>query len=238
MTRRGMLCGLTAAVYAGFVEPRWFDVTRRRVALSRVRTERTVRVLHSDLHASHVVPLAMIADAIAMGLAERPDIVCLTGDFTSHRVDTPVAREYVRALRKLAATTPAFAVLGNHDGGRWAALGRGWANHHWVDRLLKDAGIELLHNRARVVQVQGQRLVFAGTGDYWAEEVEPEAAFRGVDSRLPIVLLAHNPDSKDICGPYCWDLMLSGHTHGGQVVVPLYGPPFVTVQGTRYLSGL
>lgn len=228
-----------AIAYASAAELRWFDVTRKRVRLSRVPLKRPVRVLHlSDLHASAVVSLDMISSAVALGMAERPDIVCLTGDFISHRDDNPAAMEYVRVLRKLTIGTQAFAVMGNHDGGRWAAGARGWANHLWVDRILEDAGIEMLHNRSRVVEVRGQRLVLAGTGDYWAEEVEPESAFREVDSRLPVVLLTHNPDTKDVCSPYCWDLMLSGHTHGGQVIVPLYGAPFCTVADTRYLAGL
>jgi predicted MPP superfamily phosphohydrolase len=165
-----------------------------------------VGVLHlSDLHASAVVSLDMISSAVVLGMAERPDIVCLTGDFISHRDDNPAAMEYVRVLRKLTIGTQAFAVMGNHDGGRWAAGARGWANHLWVDRILEDAGIEMLHNRSRVVEVRGQRLVLAGTGDYWAEEVEPESAFREVDSRLPVLLLTHNPDTNDVCSPYCWD---------------------------------
>jgi hypothetical protein len=232
--------GATAAVaYPRFVEPRWFDVTHKRAALSRVRLERPVKVLHlADLHASRVVSLEMIADAVGMGMAERPDIVCLTGDFITHRADSPSSADYVRVLRKVSQGARAFAVMGNHDGGRWAARARGWANHLLMDRILEDAGIEVLHNRSRVVEVRGQKLVLTGTGDYWAQEAEPEAAFHEVDSRLPVVLMTHNPDTKDLCGPYCWDLMLSGHTHGGQVIVPFYGPPFQAVADTRYIAGL
>jgi predicted MPP superfamily phosphohydrolase len=243
MTRRTLLSatlGATAAIaYPRFVEPRWFDVTRKRVPLSRVRLDHPVRILHlADLHASRVVSLDMIADAIEKGMAERPDIVCFTGDFITHREDSPASRDHVRVLRKAAEGAHAFAVMGNHDGGRWAAHARGWANHLMMDRVLEDAGIELLHNRSHVVEVRGQKLALAGTGDYWSLEVEPESTFRNVDTRLPVVLLAHNPDTKDLCGPYCWDLMLSGHTHGGQVIIPLYGPPFRAVADTRYITGL
>jgi predicted MPP superfamily phosphohydrolase len=198
-----------------------------------------VRILHlADLHASAVVPLEMIAAAVAAGMAERPDIVCLTGDFITHRVDSPSAADYARVLRPLSSGAQAFAVMGNHDGGRWAARTHGWTNHLLMDRILEDSGIEVLHNRSRVVEVRGQKLVLAGTGDYWSQEVDPESVFRDVDSRLPVALLAHNPDTKDLCSPYCWDLMLSGHTHGGQVIVPFYGSPFRPVQDMRYIAGL
>jgi predicted MPP superfamily phosphohydrolase len=243
VTRRTVITSLLSAgaaiAYPIGVEPRWLDVTHKRVRLTRVGLKDPVRILHlADLHASSVVSLKMIGDAIAAGMAQRPDIVCFTGDFITHRFDTPDAGEYTRVLRRATAGTQAFAVLGNHDGGRWAARARGWVNHLWMDRVLENAGIELLHNRSRVVEVRGQKLVLAGTGDYWALEVEGESAFRGVDERLPIVLLAHNPDTKDLCSSNVWDLQLSGHTHGGQVIVPFYGPPFRPVEDMRYLVGL
>jgi predicted MPP superfamily phosphohydrolase len=225
--------------YPCFAEPRWFEVTRKRVPTPRASLAHPVRVLHlSDLHASMFVPLSMIEDAIALGLAEKPDLVCLTGDFISHRNDVPEPADYVRVLRRLSAAAPAFAVMGNHDGGRWAARARGFADHSMMDRVLEDSGIQLLHNRSTVVEVRGQKLALVGVGDYWSGEIDETRAFDRVDRRLPAVLLAHNPDSKEECADSEWDLMLSGHTHGGQVIVPFYGAPFVAVTDARYLSGL
>jgi predicted MPP superfamily phosphohydrolase len=79
-----------------------------------------------------------------------------------------------------------------------------------------------------------------GIGDLQSAEVDPHAAFTGVpaNSGAATVVLAHNPDTKDILGAYQWDLMLSGHTHGGQVVLPGLGAPFTSVRDRRYIAGL
>jgi predicted MPP superfamily phosphohydrolase len=180
----------------------------------------------------------MIGDAIKRGLATKPDVICLTGDFVSGPGDTPAPREYARVLRRLSAAAPTFAVLGNHDGGSWAAKRLGWSDHRLVDHVLGDSGIELLHNRSRVVEVRGQKLGLVGVGDQWSEEVDADRAFQGTDPRMPSILLAHNPDTKELCAAHSWDVMLSGHTHGGQIVVPFYGTPFRPVEDTRYLAGL
>ena len=77
-----------------------------------------------------------------------------------------------------------------------------------------------------------------GVADLWSREIEAERAFASVDPHHPVVLLSHNPDSKDVLGAYPWDLMLSGHTHGGQVILPITGPGFAPVRDKRYVAGL
>jgi predicted MPP superfamily phosphohydrolase len=213
-------------------------VTKRRVRLSRATLPSPIRVLHlSDLHASFVVPLSHIQNAITLGLEGSPDIICLTGDFITFRHDFD-SREYVRALRRLTAAAPTFAVLGNHDGGRWAWSRRGNGDHVVVERMLADSGVQLLHNRSRRVAVRNEKLTLVGVGDLWSGEVAGSKAFAGVRSEEPVVLLAHNPDSKDYLPGFTWDLMLSGHTHGGQVIVPLEGTRYAPVEDKRYIAGL
>jgi predicted MPP superfamily phosphohydrolase len=78
-----------------------------------------------------------------------------------------------------------------------------------------------------------------GVGDVWAGDLEPAGAFAQIRrGDIPTVLLSHNPDTKDAMADYPWHLMLSGHTHGGQVILPLYGPPIVPVHDRRYIAGL
>lgn len=110
--------------------------------------------------------------------------------------------------------------------------------NYWViGRFLEDAGIRVLHNRADVIEIGDRKIQIVGLGDLWAEEADPAEAFRGCRN-FPTVVLAHNPDTKDLIAGYPWQLMLSGHTHGGQVVLPLIGPCFAPVRDRRFIAGL
>lgn len=224
--------------YSRFLEPGWFEVTEKRVPLERVRLRREVRLLHlSDLHASDSVPYELIERAIELGLEQRPDLACLTGDFITRAIPSPA--EYTRVLRRLARAVPTLACFGNHDGGRWAVRLGGYPDIGPVRRVLEEAGIVCLHNSHQVLDVGGQRLLIAGVGDLWSREVRPEAAFPSPAAELACLVLAHNPDTRLQLGGYRWDLMLSGHTHGGQVVIPIVGyAPFQAVKDRRFLEGL
>jgi predicted MPP superfamily phosphohydrolase len=239
LTRRKLLYSFfgSTLVYPCYLEPRWLDLTRRSVRL-QTPAAGPLRVLHlSDLHASLLVPLSMIDRAITAGLGEKPDFICVTGDFITHRQDFRAA-EYARTLRRLSAAAPTFAVLGNHDGGEWAWRHAGNRDHRVVDRILEDAGIELLHNRSVEVEARGARVNLVGVGDLWSDEVDGARAFANARGGQPTILLAHNPDTKDELRRQQWDLMLSGHTHGGQIIIGFDGSRYAPVEDKRYVAGL
>jgi len=226
--------------YPCYVEPRWLEVTHTRVRLAASQTRATVPlrlVQISDLHASRWVSLRMIAHAVDLGLEQRPDLICITGDFITGRVSVD-PMEYTQTLRRLSDYGPAFAVLGNHDGGSWVAARGGYRDHTVVERLLKDSGIQLLHNRSTPVRCQNRELTLIGVGDFWSDEIDGAQAFAEVKPDGCNVLLSHNPDSKDALSRWPWQLMLSGHTHGGQVVFPFDGPRYAPVEDKRYVAGL
>lgn len=239
MTRRKFLYSAfgSSLVYPCYLEPRWLDLTHRNVRLA-APAGGPIRILHlSDLHASLLVPQSMIHHAITAGLAEKPDLICVTGDFITHRQDFNSA-EYAATLRRLSAAAPTYAVLGNHDGGEWASQHLGNRDHKVVDRILEDAGIELLHNRSVGVEARGARMNLVGVGDLWSDEVDGARAFREARGGRPTVIMAHNPDAKEELRRQPWDLMLSGHTHGGQVIIGFDGSRYAPVEDKRYVAGL
>ena len=234
--------GAAGLSYMRWIEPDWFEVTRTAVKTRSDAKLETVRVLHlSDLHASDVVPLSMITRALAMGLAEHPDLVLITGDFWTDRYRD--FAEYVEVLRVLSSAVPTYAVVGNHDGGRWAARTTGWPTLDPIDRLLSDASIPLLFNESTTLVVRGRRIELVGVGDLWAGDCHTPQAFAGLPSRTAAdgtlrLVMNHNPDAKDEFRGQDWDLMLCGHTHGGQLKPPWFGTPFAPVHDRRYVAGL
>jgi hypothetical protein len=225
------------AIHAGFLEPRWLELSHVPCRLPKLVTP--LRVLHlSDLHSSPVVPKSQIERAIDMGIESRPDFACLTGDFVTNG-DPFDADWYLAVLKRLSARTPCFAVMGNHDGGYWAAVNGGLRSVVEISELLKRAGISTLHNRSVRVEFRGQELHLVGVGDLWSREVRPVPAFDPAPpADAPIILLSHNPDSKMYLAEYPWHLMLCGHTHGGQIRIPVVGAPFAPVADRAYIAGL
>ncbi len=242
MTRRTFLSSLALVgatpIYAFGVEPNWLEQSRHQVKLPKGKPGAGVRILHlSDLHASSVVPFSLIEKAIDSGLAMHPDLICVTGDFVTN-ADPFDHSEYQRLLRRLSSAAPTFACLGNHDGGKWATEHAGFHDTQVIRELLDASGVSLLDNRSELVRAHGKSVRLVGVADLWSEPIDAERAFAGVRPGEPTVLLAHNPDTKDVVSDRPWDLMLSGHTHGGQVLVPLLGAPFVPVEDKRFIAGL
>ena len=225
--------------YGRFFEPGWLVETEKNVKIGGRLPGRPLRILHlSDLHASAVVPLSFLLNSFQMGAAAKPDIICLTGDFvtTSEDFDHELYRQH---LAWLASVAPTFAVLGNHDGGAWAAR-LGLPNSRLVASLLLRSGIELLHNRSKDITVGGSTVRLIGIGDYWSNQSDGAAAYQTVPNTAADLTLAlnHNPDAKLEFRDRHWDLMLCGHTHGGQVKIPLFGAPYPNVRDRRYCEGL
>lgn len=230
------LCGAGAGGlgYMHFGEAQWLEINERKAELTRGGAE--VRILHlSDFHASSAVSLDFIREAVELGLSLKPDLVCLTGDFITNKYKDYAT--YASILRRFSETVPTFACMGNHDGGFWA---KRWGYPDWkhVGKLLRDAQAQILYNAAHEIEVKGRRFQLVGVGDLWAKELDAKKAFSTTTKALKTILLSHNPDSKEQLGGYNWDLMLCGHTHGGQLRLPILGTPFAPVKDKRYVEGL
>ena len=104
--------------------------------------------------------------------------------------------------------------------------------------LYAESGVKLLHNESVSIGSGLARIQLAGLGDIAAKQCNPQRAFRGIDPRFPTIVLSHNPDSYALLEPYPGDLLLFGHTHGGQVNLPFIWQKVCDIQDKRFKSGL
>lgn len=194
-----------------------------------------LRILHvSDTHYGPYVSLPYLREVAAAANREQADLVVFTGDYV-HR--TPAAiPDGIAVLAGFTGRLGAVAVLGNHEHWEGAAA---------VRAAFEPTAITLLDRQVRYLGPEGlhadpapARLVLAGLGDRWEDRTDPRALLAGVPDALPRILLAHNPDdAEDVPAGLRVDLLLAGHTHGGQVRVPFLGTPVVPAS-PRFAGGL
>lgn len=183
-----------------------------------------IRLAHlTDVHVGRMTPEARLAGAVDAINALRPDVVCLTGDYIAHSLRyLPRLTHHLRAL-----TAPAFATLGNHDH---------WHGASTVVRALEAAGIMVLENASTVVAVGGGRWRIVGLDDAVTGHHDPERAFREVDE-VPFIVLSHLAELAGLAERRGAALVLSGHTHGGQIPAGGVMERVMRRMGHRYILG-
>ena len=241
LSRRKFLGGALGSAGALFfssrcIDPFWPEFNIKRVALP-YRLKNPIRILHvSDIHAFDAMPFWYFENVFHLALRDRPDLICLTGDFISRNLPDP--RMFARILQPFSTAAPVYACLGNHDGGGWAGNAGGYKDPGLVRQVLNAASIRCLENELVEISVAGQQVGLFGTVDLWTAPIDGTPLL-GAPAEIPKIVLAHNPDTKDELAAPPWDLMLSGHSHGGQFTYPLTGgTPFCVVNDKRYISGL
>ncbi len=187
------------------------------------------RLVHlSDIHLGFPLPDLFVERIVAKANDLKGDGVVCTGDYVNAHNSIEEIDRVWPILMKLRAKYGVFSVLGNHD--HWAD---GKRSLYWLSR----SGQSVRHSNRKIVRGRS-RLVIGGAGDLWEDNLQIDAAFRDTDEKDCRILLAHNPDSVDTQFNTPLSLVLSGHTHGGQVSLPFYGPPLLPVTNKNYSHGL
>ena len=224
---------VSLAAWAAWLEPA--SLRTDEVALDlKWPSRRTLRVsVLTDLHVgSPFNGMSKLRAAVDRSNAASPDIVCILGDLVIQGV---VGGRFVppetiaTELGRLRAPAGIVAVLGNHDG---------WFDHNRVRRAIEQRGIRVIEDTAVKIETGAGPLWAAGVSDWWTGRHDIKAALARVpDDGIPVLLLTHNPDIFPMV-PSRVTLTLAGHTHGGQVRVPFYGPPIVPSRyGQRFAAG-
>ncbi|HUJ39826.1 MAG TPA: metallophosphoesterase [Candidatus Acidoferrales bacterium] len=186
------------------------EVSRFRVPIAGLGRELDgLRIVHlTDIHHGLYFSAEALVAAVELANSLDADVVALTGDYVSYSRN--FAHSAAEILGGLRARRGVFAVLGNHDFRVGADL---------ITRALRRSGIAVLRNRHTVIRAGGAQLHVAGVDDLWYKPNLPRALQR-IPRGRPVVLLSHNPRIVPAAAYFSVDLVLSGHTHGGQVRLP------------------
>lgn len=239
---------IAAAVAAGYtgirhmskVEPANIEVTevcldlpRRPPAFAGMRL-----VQISDIHMGGWMNRERMDRVVRLALAQRPDVVLLTGDYllgygwSADRAE--LIAQLTESLKPLSRSALVLGILGNHDTRSNARAARG---------MFVRAGVVDLSNAVYTLRRKGrdgvEQFHIAGIDDYYTGQARIKRVLRHLPAEGGAILLAHEPDFADIAAATGrFDLQISGHTHGGQIVLPFIGPPALPRLGRKYPSGL
>ena len=221
-----------SAYYAFEIEPATLTLRHQSLSLKNWCPEHDgLRVmLISDLHQGKTAAaFARLEKVVEMSNGQEPDLVFLLGDYIGEAGRRATPEDTAEVLAGLKSRYGVYAILGNHD---W------WYDGMRVRRALERHGIHVLENENAVREINGKKLNILGLPD---RDTRPWFLQKGItkpDEKWPTVILSHSPDYfRELGIPFV--LMLSGHTHGGQIVLPLLGPPFVPSDyGKEHAKGL
>ncbi len=210
----------------------WNEILTLEVNVKQIQTSnpqaltrRPVRIAHfSDLHFIDCPGVDFYRFMVVKVLEMQADAIVFTGDL----IDKPeLMATAVEILRPLTKTAPCFFILGNHD---WRY------DYEHFRTTLAASGWKCVAGTHERMQLADRNVLFAGSELPWIGAAPPSVNHGGIDLRI---LLSHSPDHFRFAQNNGYDVMLSGHTHGGQVVLPIIGPVYApSIYGVSFAAGL
>lgn len=232
--------------YSYFIEPRQFVVVSETISVPHWSKEldglRVVTI--ADIHTgSNYAPPERVRYVVEQANAQNPDVIVLLGDYVSEakwdrdarnkpegtdRTELKIPVQTIaESLKGLKAKYGVYAIIGNHD---W------YHNEQNIHRLLEEvSGINVLNNEIVEIPVNGQTLRVWGIEDLYRNRKVPLDPFALLPEKKNIIAITHNPDSS-LQTPEGFAIMFSGHTHGGQLNWPIFGPKAV-FNDPRFMDG-
>ena len=230
------LLAIGGAAWGFLVEPGRLSVETVPMKLSRLTPAffgmRIAQI--SDIHMGGWMTSERLQHVVEQVTKQKPDILFLTGDFLlGHEFTASTEtnlQELIDVLSPLTRTIPSFGILGNHDY---------WTDANAVREMLKACSITELSNSVFGLSRGSEILHICGVDDIWEGAARLDEVTRQLTDDSAAILLAHEPDFADVsASTNRFDLQVSGHSHGGQVVFPLLGPLVLPRLGRKYPAGL
>jgi predicted MPP superfamily phosphohydrolase len=219
-------------IYGSKIEPNWIEVVPIQLTIPNLTTAfdgfKIVQI--SDLHLSRFMPDKRLDRIIKLVNQQQADAIAITGDIITRNNSFNI-RKIENKLSQLVSKSGNLAVLGNHD--------------HWVEatdklkQALVHSKINNLDNQVYVIERGTEKLAFAGMDDPFWGQGDLDKVITQLPDNIAAVLLVHEPDYlEEIAKTHKFALQLSGHSHGGQIRIPLLTPLILPYGGKRHFVGL
>jgi predicted MPP superfamily phosphohydrolase len=221
--------GALIASYPLFIERRRFQINTYKIPVPNLPQTFNgfTMVQLADIHYGFLMPLRVVKKLLDKANSIKRDIIVCTGDNVHQHNNTTQIDILWPELLKLTAPHGVYSVLGNHD--HWADFSR---SQYWLNK----SGQNLRH-KAISIKRGAEKIWIGGCGDYMEDKIGMDKAFENVPREDCKIALSHNPDTADTFFKTRVDLMICGHTHGGQVKIPFWGTPVLPVHNKSYISG-
>lgn len=217
-------------IYAKFIEPNWIEINSLQLTLPHLASEfngyRIVQI--SDIHRDEWMTTRRLQHIVRLVNEQQPDLVAITGDLVT-RNSSQLIPSLKLALEQLTPRDRTVAILGNHDHEN---------DTQAIIKILKQSGVFDLNNTVYTLQRDNAILTIAGVDDVGMGKARLDLVLQQLPQQGAAILLAHEPDFANIsAATQRFDLQLSGHSHGGQVRLPILKPLVLPPWGEKYYSG-
>lgn len=217
-------------VYVTYIERKLLVVKEHDMAL-RENGQNNVKIVQfTDTQLGKYYTLKDLERAVEKINKENADIVVFTGDLIDHAAQYEDLYKIAPVLAKIEAKLGKYAVYGNHDIG-------GGAERYYED-IMREAGFQVLENESTTLQINGATINIMGGDEAMIGWHDAQITTEGIKEEDINILLLHEPDLIEDYVNYPIDLALSGHSHGGQVALPVYGPLVKNHLAEKYNKGL
>ena len=223
-----LLLGTTTIAYGSFVEPKIITLNYQNIDLEKI-TKPIKIVFVSDYQVGKYKQEKFVEKTVEKIIAQNPDIILLGGDIVDNEIYNPEEINFLKPLKQLTAKYPVYAIQGNHEYGVGGGKALTDPKYRVADmsqttkKYLENIGVKFLENQLTEINIKNQSFYLFGGDDLWANKLNLEP-LKNREKDLTTIALIHNPLAAYDVSKETVDLMLSGHTHGGQIRLPFIGP--------------
>ena len=218
--------------YAREVEPRMLDITRHTIKNAELPSGFDgVRVIQfSDTHIGFQYTMEQLKQLIIKINKLKPDLIVFTGDLLDDPRHFTEKNKLISMLSNLDAPLGKFAVYGNHDHGGYGS--------DLYKQIMEQSGFTLLLNTSTAIKLlDGSSIWIAGIDDAMLGNPDLNASMAKIPTNSYTILLSHAPDKAEEAAQYPIQMQMSGHSHGGQIQIPFYGPLVTPPFAEKYVEG-